>query len=135
MDDSIETDADKSDDKIKRLPNLKKWLQPEYEELWCNILEILLSSGVPYEYYEVKDIPINPWQKVYNGLWDDVVRVFKNYETSHGSKRLYYTKTKIMNDILPALSDQYDTDIKQNNNPLPSFIMAKNMHNDYISML
>ena len=61
--------------------------------------------------------------------------IFKNYETLCGSKRLYYTKTKIINDILPVLSDQFDTDIKYNNNPLPSFIVAKNMHNNYINML
>ena len=70
-----------------------------------------------------------------NGLWDDVVGVFKNCEAPRGSKRLHYTKTKIINDILPALSDQYDADIKHNNNPLPSFIMAKNTHNDHINML
>ena len=93
-----------------------------------------MSTGASHEYHEVKGVPTNSWRKVYNGLWDDAAGGFKNYETPRGSKRLCYTKTKVVNDFFLALSDQCDVDIKDNENTLPSFVMAKNTHNDYINM-
>ena len=55
----------------KKLPNLKKLLDPVYEELRSNILEVLGASGVCFEYYELKDTPINEWYKLHKGLWDE----------------------------------------------------------------
>jgi hypothetical protein len=34
--------------KLKRLPNLKKWLQIEYEELRVQALEVVEGTGVPF---------------------------------------------------------------------------------------
>ena len=52
-----------------KLPVIKKWTEPVYEQLRCDMLEVLSSSGAPYEYYEVKENDAtNPWVKVYNDL-------------------------------------------------------------------
>ena len=69
------------------------------------MLEVVLSLGVPCECNEMKDVPVNHWLKARNRKWDDVVGVFKNVETPRGTKRPCYTKMKLMNDVLPALSD------------------------------
>ena len=44
------------------------------------MLEVLASSGAPYEYYKAKKgVSKNPWFKVYNGLWNHVVGMFRGY--------------------------------------------------------
>ena len=34
--------------KLKRIPNLKKWFQIEYEELRMQALEVVEGTGVPH---------------------------------------------------------------------------------------
>ena len=45
-----------------------------------------------------------------------------------------FHENKVMNEIMPYLSDQCDVGIKKKMNSLPSFIMAKNIDADYIKI-
>ena len=40
-----------------------------------------------------------------------------------------------MNDIIPFLAETYDQHVNQDLVPLPSFLVAKNTHDDYQKML
>ena len=40
-----------------------------------------------------------------------------------------------MDDVLPALVKKHDLDMSDNVNPLPSFVMAKNVQDAHINML
>ena len=136
MTDVIEVDANTSNNNNKpRLPNVKRWLLPEYEELRCNMLEVVLSAGVAHQYTKLKDEATNPWRKAYNGLWDKDVGVLRSHEEPKGEKQSHYVKNKIMNDYLPSFEKKYDGDINNNINPLPSFVMAKNMKEAHDKML
>ena len=72
---------------------------------------------------------------VCNGLWDKERGVFRNYEEPKGDKQLHYVKKKLMDDVLPALGKKYDLDVNNNINPLPLFVMVKNIQDSYIYML
>ena len=79
--DIIEVDGDaitNHDDNKGRLPNVKRWLLPEYEGLRCDMLEVVLAAGVAYQCTKLKDEPTNPWRKVCNGLWDKERGEFRN---------------------------------------------------------
>ena len=54
-----EEDAQKVIKGIKLLI-IKKMMLPEYEQLRCDILEVVTGAGVVFVYYEIKDSPTNP---------------------------------------------------------------------------
>ena len=97
--------------KLKRLPNLKKWLQIEYEELRVQALEVVEETGIPYQYYEIQNIPTNRWVKVHNGLYNLITGVWRGYEEPSGVGKYKYMKNKLMNDLIPAFTDKYDKDV------------------------
>ena len=119
-----------------KLPNLKKLLDPVCEELRNDILEVLGASGVCFECYELKDHPTNEWYKLHKGLWDEHTGVLgRSYEPPSGSRVIYNFKKRLMGEILSSFSSKYDDDINKNIDPLPSFVMAKNLYNEYNNMM
>ena len=75
MSDVTEVDGDANDnnnnnEKHTRLPELKKWLYPENEGLWCGMLEVVPVTGVACENVKLKDESTNQWEKAHNGSWD-----------------------------------------------------------------
>ena len=52
-------DNDNNNEKLMRLPTLKKWLQSEHEGLWCSMLDLVLVVGVACECTKVKDDSTN----------------------------------------------------------------------------
>lgn len=99
------------------------------------MLEVVLAAGVACQCVKLKDEPTNQWRKVCNGSWDKEIGVFRNYKETKGDKQLHYVKKKLMDDVLLALGKEYDLDTNNNVNPLPSFVMAKNVQHSYVSML
>jgi len=65
---------------LRQLPRLKKWSNIEYEQLRLLMLEVVTGTGVPYQYFEVQNMPTCPWVKLYNGLYDLSTGVFKGYQ-------------------------------------------------------
>ena len=61
--------------------------------------------------------------------------VFREHEEPKGDEQLCYMKNKVMGKNFPALRKKHDHNERNNVNPLPSFVIAKNTHDSCISML
>ena len=38
--------------------------------MWTELIDIIASSNSLWEYYELKDVPTNPWHEMKNSLCD-----------------------------------------------------------------
>ena len=89
MKEIIEVDGDtnpNANNDKGRLPNIKRWLLPECEGSWCDMLEVKLVAGVACECVKLKDEPKSQWKKACNVLWDKERGVFRDYEELKGDK-------------------------------------------------
>ena len=57
--------------KANKLAMTKKIILAEWEQLRCDMLEVVTGSGVAHSYHEIKETSTNPWMKLHNGLWDN----------------------------------------------------------------
>ena len=113
-----------------KLPMIKKMMLPEHEQLRCDMLEVVTCAGVAHAHHEIKDMPTNPWMKLYNRLSDRSSGVFRGHVPHEGVKRLCYTKQKMFKDMMPAFAKKHDQDVEDKMQSLPSFPMAKNLNGE-----
>ena len=119
----------------KRLPNVKKWVLPQHESLRCDLMEVVATAGMPRARTPVEDKVASPWAKLCNGLWDATTGAFRGHDCLTGSKRARDTKRKVFKDASPALKDKRELDVRNDVDPLPSFIVAKKTHDEHAKML
>ena len=69
---------------------------PEYEQIRCDMLEVVTGAGVACSHYEVKDSTTNHWVKLCNRLWDTNSGVFRGHVPHEGSKKFVTLKRKCL---------------------------------------
>ena len=99
------------------------------------MLEVVLAAGVVHQCVKLKDEPTTQWREACNGLWDRDRGSSCDHEEPKGDKQLRCMKKKLMDDVIPAFGNECDLDMNNNVNPLPSFVMAKNLQDAHVSML
>ena len=67
-------------------------------------------------------------------LWDTNSGVLRGCVPHEGSKRICYTKKKVFNGMTPTFARKYDKDVENQVESFPSFIMARNMHDECLKM-
>ena len=107
---------------------------PEYEQLRCDMLEVVTGAGVACSHYEVKDSTTNYWMKLCNRLWDANSGVFWGHVPHEGSKRICHIKKKVFNGAMLVFAKKHDNDVENQVESLPSFIMTRNTHDECLKM-